>query len=82
METEMVALLKSIEAAVNGGKAVISADNSIIIAMMQETLKHGRSATFYVSPAQGRAVMRWYWTPRANQRNRDGGGIEGRKGQN
>jgi len=63
METEMVALLKSIEAAVNGGKAVISADNSIIIAMMQETLKHGRSATFYVSPAQGRAVMRWYWTP-------------------
>ena len=63
METEMVALLRSIEAVVNGGKAVISADNSIIIAMMQETLKHGRSATFYVSPAQGRAVMRWYWTP-------------------
>ena len=60
---EFVALLGSIEAVVNGGKAVISADNSIVIAMMQEALKHGRSATFYVSPEQGQAVMRWYWTP-------------------
>jgi hypothetical protein len=60
---ETVALLSSIETVVNGGKAVISADNSIIIAMMQEALKHGRSATFYVSPAQGQAVWRWYWTP-------------------
>jgi hypothetical protein len=63
MEMELVGFLSSIEAVVNGGKAVISADNSIIIAMMQEALKHGRSATFYVSPAQGQAVMRWYWTP-------------------
>jgi hypothetical protein len=62
METEMVALLRSIEAAVNGGKAVISADNSIIIAMMQEALRQGRSATFYVSPAQADALMRWYLT--------------------
>ncbi|HBP89088.1 MAG TPA: hypothetical protein PKK23_13975 [Nitrospirales bacterium] len=54
----------SIEAAVKGGKAVVSADDSIIIAMMQEALKHGRSATFYVSPAQAQAVMRVYWTPR------------------
>ena len=60
---EFVKLLSSIEAVVNGGKAVISADNSIIIAMMQAALKNGRSATFYVSPAQGQAVMRWYWTP-------------------
>lgn len=56
-------LISSIEAVVNGGKAVVSADNSIIVAMMQEALKHGRSATFYVSPAQAGAVMRWYWTP-------------------
>jgi hypothetical protein len=60
---ELVALLSSAEAVVNGGKAVISADNSSIIAMMQEALRHGRSATFYVSPAQAQAVMRWYWTP-------------------
>ena len=32
--------------------------------MMQEALKAGRSATFYVPPAQAQAVMRWYWTPR------------------
>jgi hypothetical protein len=32
---ETVALLSSIEAVVHGGKAVVSADNSIIIAMMQ-----------------------------------------------
>ena len=60
---EVVGLLSSIESVVNGGKAVVSADNSIIIAMVQEALKHGRSATFYVSPAEGQAVMRWYWTP-------------------
>jgi hypothetical protein len=62
-EMELVALLSSIEATVNGGKGVVSADNSTIVAMMQETLRRGRSATFYVSPAQAQAVMRWYWTP-------------------
>jgi len=56
-------LLSSISAVVNGGKAVVSADNSIVIAMMQEALANGRCATFYVSPAQAQAVMRWYWTP-------------------
>ena len=60
---ELVAMLSSIEAAVNGGKAVVSADNSIIVSMVQEALTRGRSATFYVSPAQAQAVMRWYWTP-------------------
>jgi hypothetical protein len=60
---ELVAALNSIDAVVGGGKAVISADNSIIIAMAQEALKHGRSATFYVSPEQAQAVWRWYWTP-------------------
>jgi RNase P subunit RPR2 len=60
---EMVKLLKSIERVVNGGRAVVSADNSIIVAMMQEALKHGRSLTFYIPPAQADALMRWYWTP-------------------
>ena len=60
---EVVGLLSSIEGVVNGGKTVVSADNSIIVAMVQEALKHGRSVTFYVSPAQGDALMRWYWTP-------------------
>jgi hypothetical protein len=60
---ERVASLNSIDAIVGAGKAVISADNSIIKAMVLEALGHGRSATFYVTPEQGQAVMRWYWTP-------------------
>jgi hypothetical protein len=55
--------LNSIDAVVKGGGAVVSADNSIIVAMMQEALRAGRSATFYVSPAQAQAVLRWFWTP-------------------
>ena len=50
---EMVALLDSIDGVVHGGKAIVSADNSIILAMGQEALNHGRSATFYVSPEKG-----------------------------
>ena len=62
MDRERVASLNSIDAVVGDGKAVISADDSIIVAMMQAALRQGRSATFYVSPDQGAAVMRWYWT--------------------
>jgi hypothetical protein len=60
---ELVAPLNSIDTVVGAGKAVISADNSIIVAMMQAALRQGRSATFYVSREQGQALMRWYWTP-------------------
>lgn len=57
-------LLNSIDAIVNSGRAVISGDDSIIIGMVQEALKNGRSVTFYVSRVQARAVRRWFWTPR------------------
>jgi len=57
-------LLNSIDAVVGSGKAVISADDSIIIGMVQEALKNGRSVTFYTTRAQAGAVRRWYWTPR------------------
>jgi len=61
---ETVRLLHSIEAAIHDGKAVVSADNSIIIAMVQEALKAGRTdVTFFVSPEQATAVMQWYLTP-------------------
>jgi hypothetical protein len=60
---ELVAPLNSIDTVVGAGKAVISADNSVIVAMMQAALRQGRSATFYVSREQGQALMRWYWTP-------------------
>ena len=56
--------MSSIEVVVNDGKAVVSADNSIIVAMMLEALKNGRSVTFYVPPAQARAVGHLFWTPR------------------
>jgi hypothetical protein len=61
---ERAALLGIVEAAVQGGKAVVSADNSIIVAMVQEALRAGRTATFYTSPEQAEAVMGWFWTPR------------------
>jgi hypothetical protein len=56
--------LSAIEAVVGSGKAVISGDDSSIVAAVQEALMHGRSVNFYVSRAQFQAVMRWYWTPR------------------
>src|SRR5262249_43917557 len=52
------------EAAARGSSAVVSADNSIIVAMIQEALRAGRSATFFTSPEQAAAVMTWFWTPR------------------
>lgn len=60
---ELVSLLKSVEAAVDGGKTVVSADHGIVVAMIQEAVRSGRTATFYVSRSQAQAVMRWYWTP-------------------
>jgi hypothetical protein len=63
MQQPSQSLLASIEATVSGGKAVVTADDSVIVAMMMETLARGRSATFYVPPERAEAVMRWYWTP-------------------
>ena len=57
-------LLSTIDAVVDSGRAVISGDDSIIIGMVQEALKNGRSVTFYVARPQARAVRRWFWTPR------------------
>ncbi len=57
-------LLSSIDSVIGSGKAVISADNSVIISMVLEALKSGRSATFYISRAQFQAVGRWFWTPK------------------
>jgi hypothetical protein len=56
--------LASIEAVVSSRMAVISADDSSVVAAVQETLRKGRSATFYVTHAQAAAVNSWYWTPK------------------
>jgi hypothetical protein len=63
MNDDELQILDSIQAVAQQGRAVVSADDSTVVAMMQEALRAGRSATFYVSPAQAQAVTRWYWTP-------------------
>jgi hypothetical protein len=55
--------LRSIESTVGEGRAVVTADNSTVVATMQETIRIGRTATFYAAPAPVQAVMRWFWTP-------------------
>lgn len=64
MKDDGIEVLASIEAVAQGGRAVVSGDGGTIVAMMQEALRAGRSATFYVPPAQAQAVARWYWTPK------------------
>ena len=52
-----------IEATVGDGKATISADDYTIVAVVQETIRSGKSASFYLSPDQANTVRAWYWTP-------------------
>jgi hypothetical protein len=61
---DRTAMLKTAEAAVKGGSVVVSADNSVVVTMVQEALQAGRSVTFFTSPEQATAVMSWFWTPR------------------
>lgn len=56
-------LLPHIDAAVGSGKAVVSADESNIVDIVKETIKGGRTASFYLTPSQARAVKTWFWTP-------------------
>ncbi|MFE4589098.1 hypothetical protein [Streptomyces laurentii] len=56
-------LLAQIEAAVGQGKVVVSADDDAIVALVQETVKSGRTASFYLSREQARAINDLHWTP-------------------
>ncbi len=55
--------IRSVEATVDEGRAVITADDSVVVSMMQHAIRQGQSATFYATPAQAQAVMSWFWTP-------------------
>ncbi|MEE1754277.1 hypothetical protein [Streptomyces sp. SP18CS02] len=55
--------LDSVEAVVGSGRAVISADDGTVVAAVRDALRHGRSATFYLTPGQAATVKSWYWTP-------------------
>ncbi|WP_338674320.1 hypothetical protein V1460_15605 [Streptomyces sp. SCSIO 30461] len=55
--------LADIESVVGGGRAVIMAEDSIVVDAVKATVKSGRTATFYLTRAQFSAVNAWYWTP-------------------
>ena len=54
--------LTHIDAIVGERKAAISADDANIVAIVQETIRSGKSASFYLSHEQAKAVRSWYWT--------------------
>ncbi|MFJ2748450.1 MULTISPECIES: hypothetical protein [unclassified Streptomyces] len=56
-------LLAQIEAAVGRGKIVVSADDDAVVALVQETVKSGRTASFYLSREQARTLRDLHWTP-------------------
>jgi predicted RNA-binding Zn-ribbon protein involved in translation (DUF1610 family) len=55
--------LSSIVALVNQGKYVVSGEDSLLVSAVFSAMNEGRTATFYVTPAQYEAVMSQYWTP-------------------
>ncbi|MGW8557977.1 hypothetical protein [Streptomyces tubercidicus] len=55
-------LLTSIDAVVGDGRATISADDSVIVDIVKETIRSGRTASFYLPQHQAEAVKAWYWT--------------------
>ncbi|MEU9713986.1 hypothetical protein [Streptomyces sp. NPDC047976] len=59
-----------IDAMVGEGKVVMSADDSAVVAVVQDALRAGRSMTFYLSRKQAEAFKAWYWSP---QRIKDRG---------
>lgn len=63
------ASLDTVESVVRDGKVVISADDSTVVAMVQDAVMSGRAVTFYLSRAQFTAVNAWYWTPPASGRS-------------
>jgi hypothetical protein len=55
--------LEQIDAIVGGGKAIISASDHNIVAVVQDAITSGKTASFYLSQDQANAVRGWYWTP-------------------
>ncbi|MFJ3960978.1 hypothetical protein [Streptomyces sp. NPDC090036] len=56
-------LLAQIESAVGRGKVVVSADDDAIVALVQETIRSRRTASFYLSREQARTLRDLHWTP-------------------
>lgn len=56
-------LFTHIQAVVDTGRATISADDDVIVAIVQEAIKSGRTATFCLTYTQAKSVRSWYFTP-------------------
>jgi hypothetical protein len=55
--------INHLESVVHSGRAIISADDDTVIAIVQEAIASGKTATFYLSSAQSNAVRSWFFTP-------------------
>ncbi|MFD4585361.1 hypothetical protein [Streptomyces sp. NPDC058434] len=55
--------LAGIESVVKRGRAVMAADDTAVVDAVKETVRSGRTATFYLTRSQFDAVNAWYWTP-------------------
>ncbi|WP_328398966.1 hypothetical protein OHS70_18885 [Streptomyces sp. NBC_00390] len=55
--------LGDIESVVAGRRAVMMAEDSVVVDVVKSVVKSGRTATFYLTPDQFAAVNAWYWTP-------------------
>lgn len=56
-------MLAHIDAVTGSGKAIISTNECSIVEIVKETIKSGRSASFYLTNDQAKAIKAWYWTP-------------------
>ncbi|MCX5010275.1 MULTISPECIES: hypothetical protein [unclassified Streptomyces] len=56
-------LLAHVEAVVGEGKAVFSADDEAVVAFVQEAIRSGRTASFFLSREQARILRSLHWTP-------------------
>ncbi|QPQ31142.1 hypothetical protein [Lysinibacillus sp. JNUCC 51] len=56
-------MLTHIDAVACSGKVIISANDSTVVEIVKETINSGKSASFYLTNDQAKAVKAWYWSP-------------------
>ncbi|MFE6835633.1 hypothetical protein ACFVFI_12485 [Streptomyces sp. NPDC057705] len=57
------ATLDNVERVAGSGKVVMAADDYNVVSIVRDAIISGKSATFYASLPQAKAVKAWYWTP-------------------
>ena len=55
--------LSHVDALTGSGKAVVSADDATVVALVKKAIESDQSASFYLTRSQASAVREWYWTP-------------------